>query len=177
MIRSPKGKATAIYQKWVPIRYEHGFNYGLLRKILVLFAAVLIGLLLWNQKLAKEIRSRKKAEEKLRRSERNLAEAERIGHTGSWDYDVATDTAAWSENLFRIFDVDPATSTELVFKHFVDNLFYPEDRSRVRSVLQEALAGTKPYDLEYRIFKKDGSLRDIMRSRKQYAMNRENRSA
>jgi PAS domain S-box-containing protein len=154
-------EAAAIYQKWVPVRYEYGFDYGLLRKMLVLFAAILIGLILWNQKLSREVSSRRKAEDKLRRSERNLAEAERIGQTGSWDYDVASDTAAWSENMFRIFDVDPATPTELVFKHFVDNLVHPEDRSRVFSVLQEALAGTRPYDLEYRIVKKSGSLRDI----------------
>lgn len=53
----------------------------------------------------KDITERRLADEKLRASEHNLAEAERIGNTGSWEYDVATDTAAWSANMFRIFDV------------------------------------------------------------------------
>ena len=101
------------------------------------------------------------AAEKLRRSEHNLAEAERIGVTGSWDYDVASDTASWSENMFRIFDVDPAMPTELVFAYFVENLVHPADRPHVLSVFQDALAGKHPYDLEYRVVKKDGSIRDI----------------
>ncbi len=108
-----------------------------------------------------DITERKKAEEKLRRSERNLAESERIGNTGSWDYDVATDTASWSENMFRIFDVDPAIPQELVFTHFVEDLVHPDDRANVLSVFRDALTGTRPYDLEYRIIKRNGEIRDI----------------
>ena len=108
-----------------------------------------------------DITERKKAEEKLRQSERNLAEAERIGNTGSWDYDVASDTAVWSENMFRIFDVDRELPKELVFKQFVETLVHPADRTHILSALQDALTGKRPYDLEYRIVKKDGSIRHI----------------
>ena len=108
-----------------------------------------------------DIEEIKLAGERLRRSERNLAEAERIGGTGSWDYDVTSDTASWSENMFRIFDVDPAMPTELVFTHFVENLVHPADRPHVLSVFRDALAGKRPYDLEYRVVKKDGSIRDV----------------
>ncbi|MFA5973699.1 MAG: PAS domain S-box protein [Lentimicrobiaceae bacterium] len=111
--------------------------------------------------VATDITERKQVEEKLQHSEHNLAAAERIGNTGSWDYDVATDTASWSENMFRIFDVDPAMPKELVFKHFVENLVHPDDRSHILSVFQDALAGKSPYDLEYRIIKRDGSIRTI----------------
>jgi two-component sensor histidine kinase/ABC-type amino acid transport substrate-binding protein len=61
-----------IYRRWLPIRYEHGFDYSLLWKALGIFAAALIGLLLWNQKLAGEISSRRKAEVALRDSEARL---------------------------------------------------------------------------------------------------------
>ena len=108
-----------------------------------------------------DITESKQAEDELRRSEHNLAEAERIGHTGSWDYDVASDTARWSENMFHIFDVDPAMPRELVFKHFVENLVHPADRTHILSVFNDALIGKRPYDLEYRIVKRDGSIRDI----------------
>ena len=64
--------------------------------------------------IVRDITERKNAEEKIKQSERNLSEAERIGNTGSWDYDVASDTANWSENMFLIFDVDPKMPKELV---------------------------------------------------------------
>jgi len=107
------------------------------------------------------ITERKMAEDRLKKSEHNLSEAERIGNTGSWEYDVASDTASWSENMFHIFDVDQEMPTELVFKHFVDNLVHPDDRQNVLFVFQDALSGKRPYNLEYRTIKSDGSLRII----------------
>ena len=105
-----------------------------------------------------DITERKLVQEKLIRSENNLSEAERIGKTGSWDYVVATDTASWSANMFRIFDVDPQMPKELVFKYFVENLVLPDDRGHVLSVFLDALNGKRPYDLEYRTVKHDGSI-------------------
>ena len=111
--------------------------------------------------LFSDITDRKLADENLKRSEYNLSEAERIGNSGSWDYDVATSIANWSANMFRLFDVDPDMPTELVFSHFVDNLVIPDDRPHVLSIFQDALTGKRPYDLEYNTIKKDGSIRTI----------------
>ena len=58
-----------IYQKWVPIRYDRGFNYGLLWQILAVFLVILGGMLLWNRKLSREIRQREIAEQALVKSE------------------------------------------------------------------------------------------------------------
>ncbi len=51
-----------IYRKWLPIRYEHGFNYTLLWQALALFGVVLMGLMVWIRKLSREISSRRQAE-------------------------------------------------------------------------------------------------------------------
>jgi len=51
-----------IYRKWLPIRYEHGFNYTLFWQVLGAFAVILLILLFWIRRLAREIRDRKKAE-------------------------------------------------------------------------------------------------------------------
>ena len=120
-----------------------------------------IGNIISYSATVKDISERKKAEIHLQQSEHYLAEAERIGNTGSWEYDVASDTAIWSDNMFRIFDVDPLMPKELVFKYFVGNLVHPNDRANVVAVFQDALAGRRAYDLEYRILKSGNSTRYI----------------
>jgi PAS domain S-box-containing protein len=54
-----------------------------------------------------DIEDRKRAEEKLGRSEAYLAEAQRMTHTGSWAWNVRTDALFWSQEIFRIYDYDP----------------------------------------------------------------------
>ena len=58
-----------IYRKWLPVRYEHGFDYVLFSKVMAVFAVILVVMIVWNRQLTREIRSRKKAEEALRESE------------------------------------------------------------------------------------------------------------
>ena len=64
-----ESERAAIYQKWVPIRYDHGFDYSLLWKLLAVFAVILAGMIFWNRKLSREIKSRQKAENELKNSE------------------------------------------------------------------------------------------------------------
>jgi len=61
-----------IYRKWVPLRYEHGFDYTLFRQALTIFTMILLGLALWIWTLLREIRRRKEAEKALRKSEERL---------------------------------------------------------------------------------------------------------
>ncbi len=71
------------------------------------------------------------SEERLRLSERNLAEAQRIAHIGSWAWDLATDALRWSDEMCRIFGVEPGTfvGTDSAFWPFV----HPDDRARARA--------------------------------------------
>ena len=62
-----------IFRRWLPIRYEHGFDYTLLWQALGGFGVIVIGLGLWNRKLRREIRDRKLAQAELKQSEQNLA--------------------------------------------------------------------------------------------------------
>lgn len=111
--------------------------------------------------LEEEIVEHRRTEEALKKSERRLNEAERIGGSGSWDYNVATDKAVWSENMFRIFDVDPSVPNELVFEHFVKNKVHPDDVEHLLSVFKDAVSGRRPYDVEYRIVLNNGQIKNI----------------
>ena len=44
----------AIYNKWVPIRYDHGFDYSLLWQALGVFFLILLVLIYWNRKMSRE---------------------------------------------------------------------------------------------------------------------------
>ncbi|MBU4606171.1 MAG: transporter substrate-binding domain-containing protein, partial [Proteobacteria bacterium] len=74
---SPKER-DEIYQRWLPLRYEHGFNYTLLWQALAVFFVILLGLVVWNRKLVKEIRHRKLAETALGNSEERFRQLFRI---------------------------------------------------------------------------------------------------
>lgn len=66
----PESQVNGIYKKWVPLRYEHGFDYGLAWKGLVLAFLIISGLLLWNRRLSREITNRHNIENALRSSEK-----------------------------------------------------------------------------------------------------------
>jgi hypothetical protein len=67
-----------IYGKWIPVRYEHGFDCHFFRQAVAIFAVIILALVLWNQKLYRAIKQRRAAETALARSEhrfRQLFEA------------------------------------------------------------------------------------------------------
>jgi PAS domain S-box-containing protein len=105
------------------------------------------------------LRERGHAEVVLRRSERNLAEAQRISHIGSWEWDLTTGTAQRSDELHRIYGVEPGTiaNTNEAFLAFV----HPDDRARVEESERVAISGGGRYAQDYRGVRPDGTIRLI----------------
>jgi PAS domain S-box-containing protein len=106
-----------------------------------------------------DVTDRKLVEKKLRRSENNLARAQKIAHIGSWEYDIATDTTTWSEELYRIHQLnpsDPAPNAEEVAR-----LIHPEDRRIDREFVTELLFAGKSCETDLRIIRQDGESRHI----------------
>jgi PAS domain S-box-containing protein len=110
-----------------------------------------------NQQEAQEERAR--LEDGLRQSERNLTEAQRIAHIGSWEWDLATDTAQRSEELYRILGVQPGAiaGTDEAFLAFV----HSDDRARVQASERAVISGSGRHDLDYRIVRPDGTIRIV----------------
>ncbi|MGE5656702.1 MAG: response regulator [Actinomycetota bacterium] len=109
--------------------------------------------------VSQDISDRKKAEEKIRASEASLAVAQRIAHIGSWEFDPFTQETVCSEELFRIFDLDP--NQKVLTSAEMSNLIHPDDKPAFRSAMQQAIDTGKSYEIEYRIVRSDGSLRYI----------------
>ena len=107
-----------------------------------------------DQVAAEEARAR--LAEELRRSERNLAEAQRIARLGSWERDLATGALRLSDEACRIIGVDPGT-----FAGTLDALLalvHPDDRSQA-VVGPEELGARGVLVAEYRIIRPDGAVR------------------
>ncbi len=94
---------------------------------------------------------------RLQLSERNLAEAQRIAHIGSWDWELATGTVQRSAELHRILGVQPGTisANAPAFLAYV----HPEDRDRLQEAERAVLRGDGPPELAFRIVRPDGGVR------------------
>lgn len=110
--------------------------------------------------VALDVTDRKRAEEALQQAERQLLEAQQLAHIGRWEWDVASDALIWSDELYRVFGIEPG-SVELTRDRILD-LLHPDDRERESARVQAAFEGRAPYgEAEYRIRHPDGSERVI----------------
>ncbi len=100
---------------------------------------------------------RKELVEALVEREKQLATAQQIAHIGSWAWDVATDRVQWSDEMCRIFGVEPGTSPD--FESYV-SLLHPDDRERARTVIRQAAeSGAGEYEFDHRVLLASGQLR------------------
>ncbi len=113
------------------------------------------------QSLIRDITGRKEAETKLRKSEASLAEAQRMAHLGSWEWDVVTGKISWSEEVYRIYGYTPGEFVPTVDR--LMEIIHPDDRELVRKNIDDALYEYKPYDFEHRIVRPDGTERVVHR--------------
>jgi PAS domain S-box-containing protein len=92
----------------------------------------------------------------LKQVESVLLEAQRVAHIGNWEFDPYTEKIHWSEELFRIFGLDPAQG-EPDFAS-LEQLFQPEYRIPHHQVMSRALSDGIAYQLDLGIIRADGSL-------------------
>jgi PAS domain S-box-containing protein len=107
---------------------------------------------------AQERTERKKAEEALRRSEMYLAEAQRLSHTGSFGWNVTSGEIYWSEETYRIFACDPAINPTL---QMMIDMTHPDDRTRLRKILDRASIERRAFTAEHRLVLTDGSVKYV----------------
>jgi PAS domain S-box-containing protein len=88
-----------------------------------------------------------------------LTEAQRIALLGNWEWDIVNDTLSWSDEIYRIFGLEPQ-QFEATFKAFMQAV-HPEDRQLVEDGVRKALEEGRPYSLEHRILLPDGMVRYV----------------
>ncbi|AGX88387.1 PAS domain S-box protein [Candidatus Symbiobacter mobilis] len=101
-----------------------------------------------------DITEHKRVDDQLRASQAMLSRTESIAHIGSWEWDIATDTVTWSDELFRIFQRDPSRGAPSFAEH--PTLYAQPDLHRLQEAVQIALSQGTPYELELRAIREDG---------------------
>ncbi len=111
---------------------------------------------------------------KLEKSETSLAQAQRIARMGNWDWDIVTNDLHWSDEIFRIFGLDPE-EFEPTYKAFLHTI-HPDDKDSVLKAVERALAQEEDYHVEHRIILPDGTIRVVLEQGKVYLDEQKNSS-
>lgn len=107
-----------------------------------------------------DITDRKLAEEHLLKSDTHLKTAQRIGKLGSWEFEVNTGKLTWSDEVFRIYGLEPSANPP---DYEQLRLFiHPEDWQNFDQTVQAAMSLEQSYDLEHRIIQPNGTLIYVM---------------
>jgi signal transduction histidine kinase len=107
--------------------------------------------------VAIDVTERQEAEQQLVESEARLAETQAVAHLGTWEWFIEADRVAWSEELYRIYGIQPLEFGG-TFEAFL-SCVYPEDVEPSRAVVLEALRTKSPFSVDHRIVRRDGAIR------------------
>lgn len=107
---------------------------------------------------ARDISKRKQAEMELRKNQTLLVETERIGNVGGWELDIDTGTLSWTEEIYRIHEVDhtfePTMERGIGF-------YTPASRAIIEGAMQRAMNDGQSFDLELEIVTAKGNGRHV----------------
>ncbi len=107
--------------------------------------------------IAMDISERKESEEVVRDSEVRLNEAQRIAQVGSWELDIVSNRLTWSDEIFRIFEID-STLFGASYDAFL-NAVHPNDREKVNQAYTQSLKTRTPYEIAHRLLMPDGRVK------------------
>ena len=106
---------------------------------------------------AKEKEAHQRAEETLQKSERRLREVQEMAHLGFWNWNKRTGDVEWSEEVFKIFVLDPKTFTPQI-----DSILalspWPEDHQRDQELIKKAIETHNPGSYEQKFLRPDQSI-------------------
>ena len=92
-----------------------------------------------------------------RRNERQLARAQQLAKMGSWSWQVGSDRVQWSDEMYRIYGLTPATFKGS-FEGFLERV-HPDDRAKVESSVRYALEHCTAFHHQERIVQPGGAVR------------------
>ena len=111
--------------------------------------------------LTREIMERRLAEQQLRKSQSQLAQAQQIACMGSWEWNLVTDQVTWSDEAQRLYGRNPGDQGTFM-EAGIEQRIHPDDRSRVHQIMADAIRTRQPFGCEHRVILPDGSERVML---------------
>jgi len=105
----------------------------------------------------RDVSDSRQALEALKKAHARHDEAQRIAHLGHWELNPETDQLDWSDEVFRIFEIDPA-QFGASYEDFL-NLIHPDDREMVDRAYRESVKNHTQYQSEHRLLMADGRIK------------------
>lgn len=141
----------------VPRLNRETINHGM--KFFIKLADTISKLALSNLQLTTLLKEHEQVTASLQKSEARLKRVQHLGKIGSWEWDFKTDNLWWSEQVYQQLGHQPGEFAPNA--NLLRNKLHPDDKIMEKDTLEQALAGTKPYDVELRYLLPDGNLRII----------------
>jgi PAS domain S-box-containing protein len=113
-----------------------------------------------------------RAEKQLRETESLWKDAQRLANVGSWSWNTVSNMVHWSDELFRIFGLEPQT-LPMTYDRILASI-HADDRARVENRIAQAFRDYEPYECTFQILRPDGSIR-VVKSLGQVVFDRDNK--
>lgn len=97
--------------------------------------------------------------DRLKMSEKLFKQAQALTHAGNWSWDIKQNRIEWSDELYRIYGLEPRNEN-ISYEEYIA-LVHPDDREKVRKLVEVANRYGKPWSFTHRLVRNNGDVRVV----------------
>lgn len=143
------------------IAWDSFLSIEMTTTLLVLNITIILILVIWFSinRITKDERQRELLEGRYSIQKEQLERSQQLANIGSWEWNIKNNTITWSNELYKIYGLDPFEDTAN-FKD-ADQFIHPDDKDTVFELTIPAYQNKQSFNITYRIIRKDGEVRIV----------------